>query len=139
MRRLYRLIRLPAEDRSALMRAFHTLAAWRVGLWLFPVGALRRRARPAGRLQRPMTVERVEWAVNRAARYVPGATCLTQALAAQSLLRRSGHASQLHIGVARGPGREFGAHAWLQCHDRVVIGGTDLDRYTPLLAWKERP
>ena len=34
-------------------------------------------------------------------RYLPGATCLTQALAAQALLTQSGFPSQVEIGVAK--------------------------------------
>jgi len=135
-----RFIQLPGEERMMLLSALWSLVIWRLGLWLLPVRTLRQRARATRRqVQRQHPVDRVVWAVRAAARYVPGATCLTQALVAQSLLVRSGHSSQLHIGVAKGPDREFGAHAWVQCDDRVVIGGGELDRYTPLLAWEESP
>jgi hypothetical protein len=156
MRKFHRFIRLPDEDRAALVHAFRRLVVWRLRLWLLPVRVLRERARVSARNVRTpysgtglhacsagprasstLSVERVAWAVEVAARYVPGATCLTQALAAQSLLSRGGHRSELHIGVAKGPGNEFGAHAWVQCEDRIVIGGANLDRYTPLLAWEE--
>lgn len=154
MGRLHCFISLSREDRAALLRAFRSLLAWRLGLWLLPVHTLRwiartpvrglRRSSPGAGLRNcsagsPSSVECVAWAVKTAARYVPRASCLTQALAAQSLLGRSGHPSQLHIGVAKGPDREFGAHAWVQCHDRVVIGGSDLNRYTPLLYWEGAP
>ncbi len=63
------------------------------------------------------------WAVDRSARIVPGATCLTQALAAALFLRLLGHSSELVIGVHRGAGSGFQAHAWL-CHGgRVLTGG----------------
>jgi hypothetical protein len=149
MRKLRRFLSLPSQDRAALVRALGSLVFWRLGLWLLPVRVLRERARASARNLRTssrsaglragslLSVERVTWAVKTAAPYVPAATCLTQALAAQSLLSRGGHRSELHIGVAKGPGSEFGAHAWVQCEDRVVIGGADLDRYTPLLAWEE--
>jgi hypothetical protein len=156
MRKFRRFISLSGEDRAALVQALWNLVVWRLGLWLLPVRVLRERARVSARNPRtssrsaglracsaglragsPLSVERVAWAVKTTAPYVPRATCLTQALAAQSLLNRAGHRSKLHIGVAKGPGTEFGAHAWLECKDRVVIGGADLDRYTPLLAWDE--
>jgi hypothetical protein len=123
-----------------LLCALWSLVVWRLGLWILPVGTLRKQTRIMKRRVRTQhPVDRVVWAVRAAARYVPAATCLTQALAAQSLLTSNGHPSQLHIGVAKGPDREFGAHAWVRCHDRVVLGGGGLDRYTPLLAWEERP
>lgn len=63
------------------------------------------------------------WAVARTARIVPGATCLTQALAAALFLRLLGHPSEVVIGVCRGGGNAFQAHAWL-CHGgRVLMGG----------------
>jgi hypothetical protein len=121
-----------------LLRAFCSLAIWRLGLWLLPVRALRQRALGRKRqVQDLQPVERVVWAVRTAARYIPAATCLTQALVTQSLLMRCGYSSQLHIGVIKSSDRVFGAHAWVQCDDRVVIGGADLNRYTPMLAWEE--
>ena len=68
-----------------------------------------------------------------AGRHLPGAgTCLTQALAAEVLLRRQGYPSLLHIGVLRGEEGQLEAHAWLKSGDKVVIGGGELERYTPL-------
>ncbi|TIR45534.1 MAG: lasso peptide biosynthesis B2 protein, partial [Mesorhizobium sp.] len=48
-------------------------------------------------------LRRVAWGVAAAARYVPGASCLTQALAGQYLLARQGKASTISIGIARDP------------------------------------
>jgi hypothetical protein len=69
-----------------------------------------------------------------AARIVPGATCLTQAFAAQLLLARAGYRSQMRIGVAKDEQGQFIAHAWLISNDRVVVGGSseDLRRYVSL-------
>jgi hypothetical protein len=138
MGRLHRFLRLPAEDRRLLWRAFLSLMWWRMGLWVFPVRTLRRGWRIGARsFHRPLRAERIGWAVQRAAGFVPRATCLPQALAAQSLLARSGHRSRLHIGVAKDGGGRLRAHAWVQYRDRIVTGGGQLDRYTPLFAWEE--
>jgi len=78
-------------------------------------------------------VDRIVLAVTVASRYVPKATCLTQALATQVLLARRGHSVHLRIGVARSETGEFQAHAWVECYGRVVIGGADAPvRFTPL-------
>ena len=69
-----------------------------------------------------------------ASRYVPRATCLTQALTMQVLLERAGYDARLRIGVARGDEGQFQAHAWVESQDGIVIGGSDLGRYTGLLA-----
>lgn len=72
-----------------------------------------------------------------AARYVPRATCLTQALALQAMLGRAGTPSELRIGVARGKETEVDAHAWLECEGRVVIGDGQLERYVPMPGFGE--
>jgi hypothetical protein len=77
----------------------------------------------------------IAWAVRVASSYVPKATCLVQALAAEWILARCGYASRLHIGVARAEpsgGRGLDAHAWLECGGRVLLGGAGADRYQDL-------
>jgi hypothetical protein len=78
-------------------------------------------------------MRRIVWAVQVASRRIPGASCLTQALAARVLLAKCGIASQLRIGIARGEQGDFQAHAWLETADgRAVIGGVALERYARL-------
>lgn len=81
-----------------------------------------------------MTAQDVAWAVHRVSRAVPGATCLTQALAAQLLLSRRGYPSRLRIGVAHAPGDGLRAHAWLESDGLVVLGGSGFEAFTPLSA-----
>lgn len=73
----------------------------------------------------------IGWAVATAARRIPAATCLTQALAAQYLLRRRGLEADLRIGVARAAGEPLEAHAWVESRGQVVVGGVARP-YTPL-------
>jgi hypothetical protein len=61
--------------------------------------------------------------VARAARLVPGATCLTQGLAAHRLLARAGIPSRLRVGVRHGGGAELHAHAWVTSRGMTVLGG----------------
>ena len=68
---------------------------------------------------------RIVWAVRHVSRLVPMATCLTQALAAQTMLARSGVASTLTLGVDPERKARFEAHAWLEMEGRAVLGGTD--------------
>ncbi|RUX20249.1 lasso peptide biosynthesis B2 protein [Mesorhizobium sp. M2A.F.Ca.ET.042.01.1.1] len=69
-------------------------------------------------------LRRVAWGVAAAARLVPGASCLTQALAGQYLLARQGNASNISIGIERGTGSELRAHAWLMSGNHIVLGGS---------------
>jgi Transglutaminase-like superfamily len=77
----------------------------------------------------------IAWAVTATSRFVPRATCLVRALAAQRLLARNGSTSRLHIGVAAAGGlrlRSIEAHAWLECEGEVIAGSTDAGRFTSL-------
>lgn len=88
------------------------------------------------RAEAPQAVlDRCAWALTRASRIVPGASCLTQALAGQWLLARLGFASQVAVGVRPEGQGSLAAHAWLTSSGRVVVGGTaeDLTRFTRLL------
>jgi hypothetical protein len=71
-------------------------------------------------------------AIRRAARVWP-AQCLPQAIAGYCLLRRSGFAPTVTLGVAK-EGRRVRAHAWLQCDGITVTGGDVHHFYTPLPA-----
>ena len=116
------------------------VAAVRLLLWLLPSARLSWLAKrmalhsasatsPAGPHEARATVDNIAWAVTIAARYVPRATCLTQALTAQWLLTRSGCATHLRIGVAKGNDNVLKAHAWLECGGRVVVGGEWHEEY----------
>ena len=73
--------------------------------------------------------DEIAWSVTTAARYIPRATCLTQALAAQWLHTRAGCATRLRLGVTRGADGVFRAHAWLERDGRVVVGGEERGAY----------
>ena len=78
---------------------------------------------------------RCAWAIARAARFVPRATCLTQALAGQWLLAEKGFGSRVVIGVRKSSQTGVAAHAWLRVDQRVVLGGQteDLSEFTELM------
>jgi len=38
----------------------------------------------------------------------------------------------IHIGITKGGGERFLAHAWVESEGKVVIGGHEIERYTPL-------
>jgi hypothetical protein len=133
---LYTFFRLPTADRSLLVRSVVLVGAARVALWVLPFNVARRMlSRPA----RPFsassaTTERIGWAISVAKRFVPNGNCLPQALAAESLLRRSGHPVELRIGVAKTDHGRLEAHAWVESGGRLVVGDLTqgLDTYTPL-------
>jgi hypothetical protein len=145
MRSARKFVALSAGERRLLAKAVVAVGSIRIGLWILPFRILRPLlARFAGAAVAPDAraaapdADRLAWAVSTAARRVPRATCLTQALAAQLLLARSGERSELHIGVARDERRGVTAHAWLAARGRIVLGGESVERYLPLSSLAER-
>lgn len=127
-RSLRRWCELPASDRRLLLEALRELATVRLALQSRPMSALKRG--PAAE-SRTIDPARIAWAVRAAARVVPGAACLAQALAVQRMLARRGRASSVEVGVAKNrAGVE--AHAWLVCDGQIVIGGEQAGAFVPL-------
>jgi Transglutaminase-like superfamily len=138
MNRLHKFFRLPRSERWLLIKAALLLGAIRIGLRLLPFQTLKQLLDSASksRVANQLSSDRIAWAVTAASRYVVGdRPCLTQALAAQLLLKRRGYPASLRIGVARKGGGELQAHAWVESEDRVVVGGGELSRYTRLAAF----
>lgn len=66
----------------------------------------------------------VAWSVTRTSRLVPGATCLTQALAGDWLLARRGRDAEIRLSLPAGTDDGFRPHAWLLGNDTIILGGT---------------
>jgi hypothetical protein len=140
MLRLNKFLRLSSTERRLLVNSICLVTAVRLGLWLLPFQHLRRLlaswAKPVSPLNGvdPTFVGRVVWAVTVASRFVPRATCLTQALTTKVLLARRGHWAVLRVGVTRSERSEFLAHAWIEINGKTIIGGSDsfVKRYTSL-------
>lgn len=136
-----RFFRLPRSERWLLVKAALLLGAIRSGLRLLPFQTLKQLLDSASRVpeshsSNQFSSDRIAWAVIAAGRYVVrDKPCLTQALAAQVLLKRRGYPATLRIGVAREGSGELQAHAWVESEDGVVVGGGDLSRYTLLPAF----
>jgi hypothetical protein len=129
---------LPARKRRLLLRAVALVAAVRIALWTLPFRWVRSvvgRRRAVSPELGKHHVEHLAWAVQAAARRIPGASCLTQAISLQHLMALAGHQAEVHIGVAKDAARGFEAHAWVEHRGAVVLGDDgDLGRYAPMLA-----
>ena len=142
MHRLHKFFRLSAPERFLLVRATTLLVIVRIALWLLPFKTLQRSSAKLAQIFAPshketmFSTERVVWAVEVASRYVPRATCLTKALAAQNMLRLGGIPTSLRIGVAKGMAGSFEAHAWLESGGKILIGGAEAaQRYSQLVSF----
>lgn len=118
---------LSRVERVLLAQAGALVGTVRVALWVLPSRwIIKYVTRLAGNdaVRRPPSAQLPEvlWAIEAAARRVPDATCLTQAVSALLLLRRHGYAARFCLGVARTKTGALDAHAWLERDGKVVIG-----------------
>ena len=109
-----------------LGRCLLVVAAVRLGLTLFSYNHVRNvvMRMDARRSADIADLRRVAWGVAAAARLVPRASCLTQALSGQYILARQGNASKIRIGIERDTGARLKAHAWLMSGNHIVLGGS---------------
>jgi hypothetical protein len=121
---------LSAVEWPLLIGASVLVVVVRIALWLLPsrviLATTRRLVSGPERSPNGVRVSpaQIAWAVGAASRRVPRASCLTQALATQLLLRAFGFASRICLGVGRSGDGQFCAHMWVERDGRVLIGGT---------------
>jgi hypothetical protein len=138
-RRTAKFARLSRAEKWLAFQIVGLLWRVRIALWILPFQRVREMAARMGGVRslknRPkLSPHNLTSLVTVAAVYVPGASCLTQALVAKALLERYGYEPVLKIGVGRAGGdKRFAAHAWIELEGKVIIGQvTMLDQYTPL-------
>ena len=138
MPRLARFLRRPRPQQRLLLHALWLLARVRLSLGSSPIAlsaagqsaSLRLQYKPG---QPAPSVADICQAITIAAKFVPGATCLTQALVGQILLGQAGHPVTLQIGVLRRPAGPLQAHAWLESAGQVILGNVpELSHMQPL-------
>lgn len=131
---LRRFSQLDRGQRTLALRALAWIPLARCALRLLPFGRVRGLfgwlAR--GHLLTGCSAEEIRWAVLGASWRLPGTRCLPRALVMQTLLRRAGIPAELRIGVARAPGEEFAAHAWVECSGQPFLEHEPVTTYTPL-------
>lgn len=140
MRRIRRILTLTPKEIAALMRALRAVLSIRLAIARRRTDAVRAATAALGaRGEAPAQELRlVAWSVAAAARLVPGATCLTQALAGQRVLAQGGYASTVRISLPGGADGDFRPHAWLMSGNVIALGGTSADyrHHRPLLDYE---
>lgn len=101
----------------------------RLGLWLTRYQRLRaalvRPCPPDPQPGRRVTVARIAHAVERIARLVPDASCLTQTISCQAILSWKGIPSTITMGLKKDGEGALKAHAWLSWNGQVVLEGNE--------------
>ncbi|MBN9886282.1 lasso peptide biosynthesis B2 protein [Salipiger abyssi] len=134
MDRLGRVLRSP-HRLHLLVTALVAVARARLALILRQMPRLRagidaERAQAAtatGTLSPLHDLREIAWSVTAAARLVPGATCLTQALAGDWLLAKRGRGGEIRLSLPVDTGEGFRPHAWLLSDGVIVLGGSSED------------
>ena len=135
MKRIAKLLSLSADEWALLFRATCTFVVCSISLRLVRFESIRGWAVNAKRTSRPVPIATLIWATQVASRLVPKTSCLARALAATRLLSENGYKSTLHIGVNR-TGEAFGAHAWVEHEELIVIGGAEASDFKQLYSWR---
>ena len=125
--------------RAALpLEALLLLAGFSATVRFAPPAVTGRLVQRAQRVQRRAAqlkvppVQPVVASVQRAARWVPGNTCLSRALTGLVMLRRRRADANLQLGVASTKAAGLGAHAWLVHEGRIVLGAEQAEALTQL-------
>jgi hypothetical protein len=131
---------LPADEIALALRAMIGLVRARAELALAGFDRIRRGLEPVPDSGTDLVRARaVRRAVERAARTVPGSTCLPRAIVAARMLRDAGVRAEIVIGVDRAAGsRVVDAHAWVRMGDFIVTGDDEAARFTALSATPAR-
>jgi hypothetical protein len=127
MRRSLKFLKLSKSDQLLFLSCFFVVAKFRIGLSIVGYTRLSRKTAKRQRNGLSRTPENIIWGVRSAARFVPYASCLTQAISAQYLCARSGVETSIRIGVVPTGGQRFSAHAWLLRGDEILLGGSPAD------------
>jgi Transglutaminase-like superfamily len=131
---LRKFLRLNREDRALLVEACALVLVVRIAQWVLPwkslVGTMRWLPLPK---RDRVTFDRLVWAVRSSGARIPRATCLTNALALQRRLHRSGYRANVEIGVAKTAAGRFEFHAWVEhLGEPLLDSADDLARYSRL-------
>jgi hypothetical protein len=132
---LIKFLGLPVADKVQLFRIFVVLLFVRIALSGIGYKRLRKLIPPAGDVAPLKISVTLGRRVARLARLVPGASCLTQAIAAQIMLARLGYQSDMRVGVRQDAVAKIHAHAWLLSGGQVILGGgvAEFEAYAPLV------
>lgn len=115
----------------ALLMARVLVAVWqfaRLSRWLGGAGAVSRTL-PTPTVHTALHTQDVTRAIATLSRYFR-CTCLVQAVAGKIMLERRGISHALVLGVRKDGDTQLQAHAWLQCGDRIVLGGRQAPHFT---------
>lgn len=128
MKKLSRIIFSSSQKKLLFLQSLFFVWVIRLILWIFPYKRLDKwlsrfdaRVRD-NNVNDWIIIKSVVRSVRLCSRYVPYASCLTQALATQTILKLKGQSSSLKIGVEKDEDGKLAAHAWVEIEGKIIIG-----------------
>ena len=139
MRRSYKFLALPWQEKRLYLSATLWLLAAKAGLYLLSFEHLQhlvtRLGEPNGRRATVQDMQMIVLAIQRIGRFLSPLqiNCLPQALVGYMMLHRRGFAGiEIKIGVCKDFQQKLAAHAWLEYEGRVLIGDLhNLEEFRP--------
>lgn len=137
MTKVLRFLRLRISEKLFLSHCIIVLCVIRLALSLKSASFIMRKISAIQVTEEgdQKTARLIAWGVGACSNFVPGATCLTQALAGQYLMARHNYRSIVRIGIERDNHKHIKAHAWLLSGGVVVLGGkaSDMPLYATMV------
>lgn len=129
-------IKLPYRDKVLALKSLYWVFMVRIMVWMFSFPVVQSKVqKKASRYdpdaKHPVARVKLRIMIMQAARFVPRATCLIQALAGYIMFSKYGYNTSIKIGVLAENG-EFEAHAWLEQDEKVVLGESEKEFKTIL-------
>lgn len=113
---------VPAREWRLRLLAWSLLVLFGAALRLVGFRRLERLFKSHDLAPPPALARRVVAAVEWAARFAPGSTCLVKACTARAILAWRGFGVTIRVGVRAGNNMPFEAHAWLLSGTDVILG-----------------
>lgn len=144
-----KFLALDQRSQYTLLKAWCLLCYYRAAVLCTPFKCLcapldHHRAEPPRYQVSEETIERagkLAYLVDIAARYTPwNSTCLVRVLVLQRLMAGKGIGGRFYLGVCIDTeNRDFKAHAWLRCGEKIINGGRGYEQYMVIttFSWLE--
>jgi hypothetical protein len=118
---LARVFAIPFDEKRLVLEALVRLVWARIEMSISaPSLILARRTGNGDERHAPRVIG---LSIERAAKLIPGTTCLPKALAVAGMLRSRGYDCELRLGLKKEAGR-VAAHAWVEVDGEVILGGS---------------
>ena len=143
IKKIKKFSQLSGEEKKLFLEAYVTLGKMRAAILTISFKRLTRslehaaekKALPELNEQELETAKLVGQAILRASAYTPWeSACLAQSLTAQKMLQKRGIPGVFYLGAAKDEEskEKMKAHAWSQCGDVIITGGSGHKEFTVL-------